>query len=289
MTNQDKINILEIKNLNLNFKDNKIFSNINIEIKENSMVGIIGKSGSGKSTLLNCITGMLTPNNIELYYLGEKIQPEKLFQHIGFSFQHSSFYKDLTVKENMEFYGTMADMNKDSITNQTKSLLTTVGLIEHENKLAKQLSGGMQKRLDLAISLIHNPNIILLDEPMAGLDKDTREQIWKLLYALKNAGKTLIIVDHFIEELEQYADSFIELVGNGKAVVSDEVIRAGFWCIEITFNRELTEQESKRYNIYSKRIVFALKSKFEAKKYLNHLAESPIYGIILRVSMYQKK
>lgn len=124
----------------------------------------------------------------------------------GFAAQVPSFYDDLTVEENMAYFGSLYNLSEQSIRENTKTILNLVGLDEHREALAANLSGGMQKRLDIACAMIHNPKILILDEPTADLDVLLRKQMWDLVRAINAKGTTVIIASHFLDEIESLCD-----------------------------------------------------------------------------------
>ncbi|MBD3361497.1 ATP-binding cassette domain-containing protein [Candidatus Woesearchaeota archaeon] len=200
-----------IDNLSKAFNNRAVLSNVSLAIKPKEIFGIIGLSGAGKTTLMNLMVGFLEPdagdvvvrtptgNNVSVYKF-----PEVIKSVFGFSTQYPSFYSKLTVKENLAYFGELFDMTTAQIYERTKELLDLVKLTSFENTLAGNLSGGMQKRLDIACALIHKPNILLLDEPTADLDPLLRRQMWKIIKDINKTGTTVIVCSHFIDEIENY-------------------------------------------------------------------------------------
>tara|TARA_Y100000310_G_C20621088_1_gene783323 strand:- start:649 stop:1572 length:924 start_codon:yes stop_codon:yes gene_type:complete len=227
------------------FKRSKILQDVNISIEEGDIYGIIGQSGSGKTTLLNLIGGYLRPSEGTVaYFSAVDHQPKelrkhfhKIKRHLGFTHQHYSFYPKLTVKENLLHFGRLMGMKKTLLIENAKSLLRFTGLYDHRNKLSEHLSGGMQRRLDIACSLIHKPKVLLLDEPTADLDPLLQEEILNLLKAVNKQGITIIIASHHLESLERIC-SKIAFVHNGtvRSFGDFEEVRKPFLKDKITIN-----------------------------------------------------
>lgn len=211
------LTILKVRNLVVKFGSATILSNINLDILEGEVVGIVGMSGSGKTTLLSTIMGVIPPSGGDVYYKPQRIlrtredttqfkairsDPDDIKHTFGFSAQTPSFYTKLTVKENLDFFGTMYGLPAEVKRTNAEILLDLVGLTRSADKLAERLSGGMQKRLDIACALIHNPHVLILDEPTADLDPVLRSQMWELVRRINHRGTTVILASHFLEELE---------------------------------------------------------------------------------------
>ncbi len=194
-----------------------ILTNINLDIRESEIFGVVGLSGSGKTTLLNTIMGVLEPVSGDVYYKPQHIiraregtaqfrsvlsDPPDIKHTFGFSAQSASFYPKLTVHENLEYFGTMYGLSKEVRETNSEILLDLVGLTKSSHQIAERLSGGMQKRLDIACALIHNPHVLILDEPTADLDPVLRSQMWNLVRRINRRGTTVILASHFLEELE---------------------------------------------------------------------------------------
>ena len=214
---------IHLKEVVKEFKKTKILKNVNLTIQQGEILGIIGQSGSGKTTLLNLIAGFIEPTegNVE-YFSKINHQPKemhknlhKIKKHIGFTPQHASFYPKLTIKENLLHFGRLYGLKKDLLLDNANNLLKFTNLYGHQNKLAEHLSGGMQKRLDLSCSLIHNPKLLILDEPTADLDHITQREILELIQEVNKQGVTVVIASHHLNNLEKICDK-IAIIHNGE-------------------------------------------------------------------------
>lgn len=212
-------NIVKLVNLSKNFMGNKVLDNLNLDINEGEIFGIIGVSGSGKTTLLNTMIGFISPDDGEvlfrLFHLLEYKGTDENFRSVirnsidakktfGYATQKPSFYPQLTVNENLDYFGSMYGLSKDSRKSNIKTLLALMNLTEWKDSLAKNLSGGMSRRLDIACALVHDPKILLLDEPTSDLDPHLAKQIWELIREINRKGTTIILSSHHLSELELY-------------------------------------------------------------------------------------
>lgn len=208
--------IIKVNNVSKVFNRRIVLDNIDLEINSGEIFGIIGASGSGKTTLLNIIIGFLKPETGDVLFRNEHLLDHKdahsfrsVFKYtddlkkiVGMASQVPSFYNNLTVKENLYYFGTLYNLNHDSIKSNTTTLINLMDLHGFDNTLAKNLSGGMQRRLDMACALIHDPKILILDEPTADLDPLLRAHIWRLVRKINKRGTTIILSSHHLSELE---------------------------------------------------------------------------------------
>ena len=214
MASEIKGQLLKLENLSVELGGKKILQNINLNIREGEMLGIVGVSGAGKTTLLNAIIGYYPITSGRVMY-GSKIagkfvpgmeNPESYKRLFGFSTQDPSFYPELTVSENLNYFAGLYNLGKSIKEQNIKKALELVELHDFVSMPGKNLSGGMKKRLDLAISLIHDPEILILDEPTSGLDPILTHEIYELLRLIRDVDKTIIIASHNYDMLERYAD-----------------------------------------------------------------------------------
>ena len=194
--------VLEVKNISVGF-EKPILENISFSVEQDEIFGIIGVSGAGKTTLLNALVGYCPLDSGSVLYKGispdkDKKQFKKL---IGFSSQKTSFYPELTVIQNLEYFAGLYDVPKKIRDYNIKKVLKLVELEETE-KLAKNLSGGMKKRLDIACAIVHRPFLLILDEPTGDMDIILRKKMWKLIKDINKTGTTIVIASHFLSEME---------------------------------------------------------------------------------------
>ncbi len=210
--------LILVEKLGKSFGRKKVLSNVSFEVKPREIIGIIGASGSGKTTLLNMIIGFISPDTGDVTYkepqmIADKpiyksvFKQQRKFKNIyGFAAQLPSFYEKLTVKENLYYFGELYGLSKEVLRSNVDSLLNLIDLKAASNQLGKNLSGGMERRLDIACSLIHNPQVLILDEPTSDLDPLLRRSIWALIKQINSKGTTVIISSHHLNELETLCD-----------------------------------------------------------------------------------
>jgi ABC-2 type transport system ATP-binding protein len=223
--------IFKVKGVSKVFDRRVVLDNIDLEINAGEIFGIIGASGSGKSTLLSILIGFLKPETGEVSFRTEHLLEHKdshifksVFKHtdelkkvVGMAAQNPSFYTTLTVKENLNYFGTLYSLTPDTLKSNVTTLINLMDLQGSENRQAKNLSGGMQRRLDMACSLIHDPRILILDEPTADLDPLLRNHIWRLVRKINKRGTTIILASHHLSELELLC-SRIAILKEGKVL-----------------------------------------------------------------------
>lgn len=221
--------IYKVKGVSKVFDRRIVLDNIDLEINGGEIFGIIGASGSGKSTLLNILIGFLKPEAGEVSFRTEHLLEHKdshifrsvfryndeLKQIVGMASQTPSFYTVLTVKENLHYFGTLYGLGQDTLKSNVTTLINLMDLQGSENRQAKNLSGGMQRRLDMACALIHDPKILILDEPTSDLDPLLRNHIWRLVRKINKRGTTIVLASHHLSELELLC-SRIAILKEGK-------------------------------------------------------------------------
>ncbi len=199
-----------------------LFQNLNLDVDEGERFGLFGPNGAGKTTLMSLMTGLLpyTQGNIQL--LGQTIRHKKteVNKLFGFVPQDFSFYHELTPVENLEFFGAWAGLTTKQIKQRTGELLDILGLSAFKNKQVEKFSGGMKRRVNLAIGVIHQPRILFLDEPTVGVDVQTRHDIMNYLKLLNDTGTTLVYTSHQLNEAEALCRK-IALIDGGKIIAHD--------------------------------------------------------------------
>ena len=210
------MNAIETKNLTKKFKDKTAVNNLNLNIKQGELFGLLGVNGAGKTTTIKMLSGLILPTkgDIKIENMDIKKETIKIKEILNVSPQETAIAPNLTVKENLEFMaGVYQIPNKDKKINE---LIKIFKLDEVLNKKAKTLSGGWQRKISIAISLINDPKILFLDEPTLGLDVIARKELWKIITSLK--GKiTIILTTHYMEEAESLSDR-IGIMANGNLV-----------------------------------------------------------------------
>ena len=198
------------------------FSGLDLEVAAGERFGLFGPNGAGKTTLMNCMTGLLHFKQGSIHLLGNAITKHKreVNKLFGFVPQEFSFYQELSPVENLAFFGAWSGLNKQQIKTKTTELLEVLSLTDVRNKPVQKFSGGMKRRVNLAIGVIHNPPLLFLDEPTVGVDVHTRHAIINYLKELNANGTTLIYTSHQLSEAEDLCDR-IALIDEGKILVHD--------------------------------------------------------------------
>lgn len=234
--------IFKLVNVTKAFSKNVVLKAVNLEVQAGEILGIIGASGSGKTTLLNTLIGFYKPESGEVLFRikpvvesnAARFQPisklQNALKHLyGFAPQDHSFYEKLTVRENLEYFASLYNLEKAEKIANVNSLLEFMGLKDFKNMLSEKLSGGMARRLDIACSLVHEPAVLILDEPTADLDPLLRKHILWLIKKINDRGTTIIIASHNLKELESLCDR-IAFLHQGKiiAIGSPEQLKRHF-------------------------------------------------------------
>jgi ABC-2 type transport system ATP-binding protein len=198
--------------------------NLNLEVAEGERFGLFGPNGAGKTTLMNCMTGLLNYQQGTIKIFGHEVKKNRktINKLFGFVPQDFSFYQELSPQENLAFFGAWSGMNKEAIKKKSDELLEVLGLADVRNKQVQKFSGGMKRRVNLAIGMIHTPRILFLDEPTVGVDVHTRQAIISYLKDLNKNGTTLIYTSHQLSEAEELCDK-VALIADGKILVHDSL------------------------------------------------------------------
>lgn len=207
---------ISVTDLRQGYGKTVVLKDINLTVQSGEILALIGPSGSGKTTLINSIMGMLKPMQGSVTVLGQSMPSRKLLAKIGFMAQNDALYGTLTARENLIFFGKMIGVSKKQLASQIDYAAKIVNLTTDLDKRVVDFSGGMKRRLSLAISLISDPDILILDEPTVGIDPELRVQIWQELHRAAGKGKTILLTTHVMEDAEQ-ADRLM-MVRNGDAI-----------------------------------------------------------------------
>jgi len=208
------IPIIEIKNLKKRFKDFWALKGIDLEILPGTFVSVLGPNGAGKTTLLEILEGLQKPTEgvVKLFQREWTKENEKfLKQKIGLCLQETRFIDKLTVKEILLVFASIYDVSKRRV----DEVIELLNLNDKKNTYTENLSGGQKQRLALAISILHEPDLLFLDEPTTGLDPEARKNIWDVLLYFKKTNKTIILTTHYMEEAQNLSD-YIYLINQGK-------------------------------------------------------------------------
>jgi len=211
--------LLEFKNIKKRFGTNEVLSDISFNIKEGEILGLVGGSGCGKSTFLNVLIGILRPDYGGISFEGKNAlkKLDYLRKKTGFATQGNMLFDELTIRENSLYFGELYGMKRKYIKIRINDLIPLMGLEGFENVQIKHLSGGMAKRANLLVSLIHNPKLLILDEPTVGLDSFLRNALWAYIRKINKEGITILVTSHLLDEIEGNCDR-VAVLKNGKIV-----------------------------------------------------------------------
>jgi ABC-2 type transport system ATP-binding protein len=201
-------NEITIKDLAKNFDDVVAVNELDFEIRKGELFGLLGPNGAGKTTTIRMLCGLLAPSGGTAKYGDLDIRRDlpKIKARIGVCPQEAAVFKFLTGKENIELMGKLHCMEKHIIQERTAELLNQADFTEAAKRKAKGYSGGMMRQLNLLMALISDPDIVFLDEPTVGMDARARRRTWEYIASLKEAGKTVILTTHYIEEAQSLSD-----------------------------------------------------------------------------------
>ncbi|WP_417348540.1 ABC transporter ATP-binding protein [Ferrimonas sp.] len=196
---------IEASGLVRRFGDFKAVDGLNLKVPKGSIFGFLGPNGCGKSTTIRMLTGLLQPSEGSVSVLGLEIprQAEDLRLRIGYMTQKFSLYDDLTVKENLEFIGQIYGMGRAQLQQRIEDQLKTYGLTRLIDQRAGGMSGGQKQRLGLAAATMHKPDLLFLDEPTSAVDPENRREFWEQLFDLSDAGTTILVTTHYMDEAER--------------------------------------------------------------------------------------
>ena len=229
--------MLLVKNLKKKYKNFLALKGISYEVNKSEIFGILGPNGAGKSTMIKILTcfqkptsGIVKINNISID------ETNKIKPLIGWVPQEETFYANLTVKENLEYFGSLYNLKKLVIKKRSEEILKLLEIENKTNSLASSLSGGMKRRLSIAIALIHDPKIIYLDEPTAGVDPVSRRALWEIIKKIKEKGVTILFCTHYLDEAELLCDR-IAILRSGEitAIDTPKKLKKGYKTLEEAF------------------------------------------------------
>ena len=195
--------VIDVHGINKHFGENHVVKDLSLTVRRGEIFGFLGPNGSGKTTSIRMLCGLLTPDSGKGTCLGYDIvrETKQIKRHVGYMTQRFSFWDDLTIRENLRFVARMYGMTDER--EKVDTALQQLGLARRANQLAGTLSGGWKQRLALAACLLHDPQLLLLDEPTAGVDPKARREFWEELHAFAARGITVLVSTHYMDEAER--------------------------------------------------------------------------------------
>lgn len=209
--------MIEIKNLSKQFEGFQAVDGLSLRIETGEFFALLGPNGAGKTTTISMLSTLLLPSGGEIYIDGERLtrQRKDIKRKVSVVTQEYSMRQDMNMDEIMEYQGRLYFMRRKEIREKTEQLLAFAGLTSHRKKTIRKLSGGMKRKLMVCRALLTEPEILLLDEPTAGMDAISRRQMWNLLRQLNEKGLTILLTTHYIEEAQALCDR-VALMDGGK-------------------------------------------------------------------------
>lgn len=211
--------VVEIKNIVKRYKDNLAVDNVSLSIKEGEIFGLLGPNGAGKTTTINALMGLIKIDKGEILIFNKNINnfSSEVKKEIGIVPQDIAIYPDLTVYENTIFFATLYGLRDGLLKERVEEALEFTGLKDKKKVLARNLSGGMKRRLNIACAIAHHPKLIIMDEPTVGIDPQSRNHILESIKRLNKNGSAIIYTSHYMEEVEELCTN-IAIMDKGKVI-----------------------------------------------------------------------
>ena len=212
--------VLQVANLNVSYGSFKAVRDVSFDVRPGEIFGLLGPNGAGKTSTLSAIEGLLKPNSGAIYIAGfdNRKQPLQARASMGVQFQSTSFQPELTVSEIIRLYAGIHGIPLSA--EKTAEILADIKLEDSGSKRFGQLSGGQQQRVSLVIATIHQPPLVLMDEPTTGLDPQSRRQLWERIEAMRDRGHSILLTTHSMEEAESICDR-IAIIDHGQIITTD--------------------------------------------------------------------
>ena len=238
--------VIDVQNLNKRFGDKHVVRDFSLQVKRGEIFGFLGPNGSGKTTSIRMLCGLLTPDSGSGTCLGYDVIREtaSIKREVGYMTQRFSLWEDLTIRENLDFVARMYGMRDRK--SAVAHAIAEIGLAGRQNQLAGTLSGGWKQRLALAACMLHNPKLLLLDEPTAGVDPKARRDFWEEIHALAAKGISVLVSTHYMDEAERcHRLAYIAYGSLLSTGTVDEVVAAQHLATWVVSGPDLTAMEAQ--------------------------------------------
>jgi ABC-2 type transport system ATP-binding protein len=208
-----------VENLTKRFEDVTALDSLSLEIEKGELFGLLGPNGAGKTTLINLLCGLIEPTSGSAHVAGHDVRKEasKIKELIGVCPQDVTAYSFLSGRENVELFGNLEAVSKAKLKETIDELLERMSLTEDADRRLGKYSGGMKRRINLIIALVHDPEIAFLDEPTVAMDPQSRRAVWDFIKDLERKGKTIILTTHYMEEAQELCDR-VGIIDHGKLI-----------------------------------------------------------------------
>lgn len=281
--------MVEVKNLRKSFGNKVVLDGINITIDQGELYGLLGPNGAGKTTAINILCGLLKVDSGSVTLAG-KPQSGQTKNILGVVPQEISVYKDLTCKENLIFFAKIYGLSRHEGIAKTEELIHLFHLEEYSKTEVNKLSGGWQRRINIAVALVHSPTILLLDEPTAGLDIEARFELWNLLEHLRSKNLTMLLTTHILDEAQKLCTR-IGIIQAGRIVAEGSLdeLRKFVPAIQLAFvrteNEDLLRKKATSFGWeireYAGKLAVCLPEIYQLNEIVIKLADVPISAISL--------
>ena len=237
---------IKIRGLKKWYEDFQALKGIDLEIKQGEFYGLLGPNGAGKSTSIHIITGLANFSDGDVRVFGRDVKSDFRFtrSRIGLAAQEFNFDRFFNIEKLLTLQGGYFGLPRDEAAHRAEVLLKQFGLLEKRKQSSQKLSGGMKRRLQIAKALVHQPEVLILDEPTAGVDVELRHMLWDYLRELNEEGVTILLTTHYIEEAELLCER-VSVINHGEIIAEGEPIELmesmGTGCVDLQFNEALTE------------------------------------------------
>ena len=213
--------IVEVEHLSKKFGTHIAVDEVSFAVMKGTILGLLGPNGAGKSTIINIITGLLNKTSGQISLFGKELSEKnrELRKRIGVVPQELALYYDLSAEENVRYFGGLYGLRGKDLQQATEKSLKLVGLWERRKDKPGKFSGGMQRRLNIAMAIVHEPEFVIMDEPTVGIGPQSRNYIIETIEKMRDAGKTSIYTSHYMEEVERLADTIV-IIDHGKVIAS---------------------------------------------------------------------
>ncbi len=214
--------MIRIEGVSKKFDDLVAVDNLSLHIKQGEIFGLLGPNGAGKSTTISMISGQQLPSSGTVQVNGRSPTSLESKRLLGVAPQSIALYEELSALDNLTFFGSLYSLGRDKLKERIATVLDFVGLTDRATDRVEKYSGGMKRRLNLAVTLLHDPDILLLDEPTVGVDPQSRNKLFESVLELKEQGKTIVYTTHYMEEAEKLCDR-VGIIDHGKMLALDTV------------------------------------------------------------------
>ncbi|MCQ6558198.1 ABC transporter ATP-binding protein [Paenibacillus mendelii] len=218
--------VVELNEITRIFGKRSILESVSLRVEQGELFGLLGPSGSGKTTLIKVITGIDRADRGTVRMLGTPMPQLRMLQRFGYMAQSDALYSELTAKQNLLFFASLYGLSGARRKKRIEESMAVVDLLDHLDKPVSAYSGGMRRRLSLAIALLHEPALLVLDEPTVGIDPVLRQSIWKELLAMRSRGTTIILTTHVMDEADKCDRLGLIRDGRLTAIDTPEALKA---------------------------------------------------------------